>query len=168
MNPSPDDRRLSEAMDRSPELAAMMAAKREDPGPRYRRLGALLGGLALAIVIGLVALRSVQKPPGKKFEPADEIDRSVYLPPIKTERAAGGEEVSPFTGFAVSVESEPPGAVVTIAGKERGEAPVLASVECRGTEPVLIIARKEGFLPARRELPCRADQLVKLKLLLER
>jgi hypothetical protein len=169
MDPSPDERRLAEAMDRSPALAAMMAAKREDHGPRYRRLGALLGALALAIVVAFVALRATQKlPPTKKFEPAGEIDRSVYLPPIKTERAPGGEEVSPFDGFAVSIETEPPGAMVSIAGKERGEAPVLANVECKGQEPVFIVARKEGFQPSRRELPCRADQLVKLKLVLAR
>jgi hypothetical protein len=168
MDPSPD-RRLAEAMDRSSELAAMMKAQREDHGPRYRRLGALIGALALAIVVALVALRSQQKaPPPKKFEPAEEIDRSVYLPPIKTERASGGEEVSPFAGFAVSIETEPPGAVVSIAGKVRGEAPVLANVECRGQEPVFIVARKEGFQPSRRELLCREDQLVKLKLVLER
>ena len=166
MDSNGPDRQLLEAARRSPELAAILAGKREDPWPRYRRLAGLLGALVLALVILWVAVRAIQR--SRREEAPVEIDRSVYLPPIKTERNAQNEETSPFSGFSVTVDTDPPGAVVSIGGKVRGEAPVLASVECSGTEKVVVIARKEGYRPARREVMCRADLLVKLTLRLER
>jgi hypothetical protein len=166
MDPNLEDRRLEEAMQRSPELAAMLAGRREDPLRRWRRLATLVGAVAVAVLVLWLAARAISRWRGRD-EPAVEIDRSVYLPPIKTVKAPTGEETSPFTGFAVSVDTDPHGAVVTIGGKVRGEAPVLANVECQGTEKVRIVARKEGFRPAQHELACRADQLVKLTLKLE-
>jgi hypothetical protein len=168
MDPNAEEARLQEAMRRSPELAAMMAQRHEDPLRRYRRLAAILAGLALAVVglwLGACALSGWRR--GRE-EPATEIDDAVYLRPIRTEKQPGGEETSPFTGFAVSIETEPPGAVITIGGKLRGEAPVLASIDCQGTEVLRVVARKDGYRPAQRELRCRADELVKLKLVLER
>jgi hypothetical protein len=167
MDPNPD-RKLVEAAGRSPELAAMLLGRREDPMRRWRRLAAVVAAVAVGVVVLWVAALGISRWRGRgREEPAAEIDRSVYLPPIKTVKAPTGEETSPFVGFAVSVDTEPQGAVVTIGGKVRGEAPVLANVECQGTEKVRIVARKEGFRPAQRELPCRADQLVKLTLKLE-
>jgi len=160
------DRQLKAAASVSPQLAALLAGRHEDHSGRFRRLGFLIGGLALAVVI-LVAVTWVTKPSRRHHEPAVEIDRSQLLAPIKTERSASGEETSPFSGFAVSVETDPPGAVVSIAGALRGEAPVFASVACRGAERVEIRAEKAGFRAARRELACRADTLVKMTLRLE-
>ena len=168
MTPDPQGRQLEEAMRRSPELAAMMAANRSEAARRrWLRLAGMLAALGVAVGLGWLALKGLGRWRGEG-EPALEIDRSVYLPPIKTERAPNGEETSPFTGFAVTVDSEPAGAVISIGGKVRGEAPVLANVECRGTEKVAVVARKDGFRPATRELACRADTLVKLTLRLER
>jgi len=161
-----EGQRLEEAMRRSPELAAILS-QRGDPRPRWLRLAAVTLAAALVIGLGWAAVKGFARWRGRS-EQADEIDRSVYLPPIKTQKAPNGEETSPFTGFAVTVDTEPPGAVVSIAGKVRGEAPVLANVECRGTEKVPVVARKDGFRPATRELACRADTLVKLTLRLER
>ncbi|HEX9241470.1 MAG TPA: PEGA domain-containing protein [Anaeromyxobacter sp.] len=167
MDPNPQDGRLEEAMRRSPELAAMLAKDRADPLRRFRRLAAVLGALGVAIVVLWLAVRGISRWRSHD-EPATEIDNSVYLPPIKTEKAPTGEEIAPFTGFAVSVDTVPQGALVSIAGKVRGEAPVLASVDCKGTEKVAIGVRKEGYRSVRRELQCRADQLVKLTIPLER
>jgi hypothetical protein len=166
MDPDPQDRRLEEAMRRSPELAAMLSRPRGDPSRLWLRLVGLLGAAALVVLVGWLALKGLGR--WRREEPATEIDNSVYLPPIKTEKAPNGEETSPFTGFAVTVDTEPPGATISIGGKLRGEAPVLASIECRGTEKVAVVARKEGFRPTTRELACRADTLVKLTLRLER
>ncbi len=170
MVPDPQDRPREETTDRSAELAEMLSPSRDDVRRRRRRLAALAGAAARAILLGALAVRELvrPKPPERRHEPADEIDRSVYLPPIKTQKAPNGEETSPFTGFAVTVDTEPAGAVVSIGGKVRGEAPVLANVDCRGTEKVAVVARKDGFRPATRELACRADTLVKLTLRLER
>lgn len=159
------DRTLQAAATRSPELAAMLAGKHDDPSARYRRLAVIVGVLALGLGLLWAVTASLSRE--RKSEPALEIDRSVYLPPIETSPAAGGEETSPFAGFAVSVDTDPAGAVVAIAGQERGEAPVLASVTCRHGEKVAIRAEKDGFKPLRRELACRADTLVKVTLRLD-
>jgi hypothetical protein len=165
-------RRLEEAAQRSPELTAMLAARRGGPSALHRRVATLVGGGVLGIglvwlaVSSMSTARSAAEP--RPFEPAEEIDRSHWLAQIKTQPEGSGEETAPFEGFAISVETVPAGAVVSILGTRRGEAPVLANVECRGTEPVEIRAEKPGFLPARREVGCRADALLKLTLRLER
>jgi hypothetical protein len=164
MDPNEADQRLRAAV-RSPELASMIAGQHEDPSPRYRRIAVFAGLGVLGIVVLAFALSALPRP--KRVEPA-EIDRSVYLHPIKTEAAGHGEETAPFTGFAVTIDTDPPGALVSIAGVVRGEAPVLANVGCRGSEKVEVRAAKEGFRPMRRELSCRSDTLVKLMLRLER
>lgn len=164
MDPKEADQQLRAAAARSPELADLLAGRHDDPGPRYRRIAAI-AAVAAAAIVGLVfAIRALPRP--HPSEPA-EIDRSVYLAPIKTEAAGHGEETSPFAGFAVSIDTDPPGAVVSIGGVVRGEAPVLSNVACRGSDKVQIRAAKPGFRPVHRELSCRADTLVKVTLHLE-
>jgi hypothetical protein len=127
--------------------------------------------LRLALVVALAAIAvgaAVALWPRKPRHEIPEMDFSTYLPPIKTEKTASGEETSPFTGFAVSIETDPAGAVVSIGGVVRGEAPVLANVSCRAGDPVEVRAERPGFSPARRQVACRADTLVKLTLRLQR
>jgi hypothetical protein len=161
------DRQLQAAASANPALAALLAGKHDDPSSRYRRLGGLVAGLAAAVGL-FAAVTWATRPSRRPHEPALEIDRTQLLAPIKTERTATGEETSPFAGFAVSIDTDPPAALVSIGGALRGEAPVLASVTCRGSEKVEVLAQKPGFRPARRELACRTDTLVKLTLELER
>ncbi|HEX9306584.1 MAG TPA: PEGA domain-containing protein [Anaeromyxobacter sp.] len=170
MAPNEPHRRLPEAAQRSPELAAMLALRHDDPSARYRRVAALVGGAVIGVgLLWLVAssLSPAAHKPEARSEPAMEVDRSHYLGPIKTEAAGPGEETAPFTGFAISVDTVPPGAVVSIAGALRGEAPVLVNVACRAAERVEIRAEKAGFAPVRREVGCRADALLKVTLRLE-
>jgi hypothetical protein len=165
------DRTLHQAAARSPELAAMLASKHDDPSQRYRRLALLVSGAAVSLGllwIALSALPGASRPaPEKRGEPAEEIDTSHYLSPLKT-AASGGEEVAPFSGFAVSVDTDPPGGIVTIGGVPRGEAPVLANLECKPGAKVAIAAEKAGFRSARAETTCRTDTLVKLTVRLAR
>jgi hypothetical protein len=160
------DRRLDEAARESPGLADLLAGRHEDPSPRYRRIAAIVGAAALAIGAAWLALSALPRP--RRAEPAEEIDRSVYLPPIETRPTPAGEETSPFTGFAVAIDTDPPGALVSVGAAVRGEAPVLANVPCRGSEKVRIRAEKRGYRPASRDVACRTDTLVKLTLRLER
>lgn len=154
-----------------PDLGALVRP------PPPRRTGATLGVVALLAVAavaagagGILGWRALRpKPPPRPVERPAELDESIYLPPIKTERGAGGEETAPFTGFALSIDTVPPGAVISVAGVVRGEAPLLANVaSCRGTEKIEIVAAKQGFRPVRRAVACRADTLVKLTLRLEK
>ncbi len=167
MGPSDTDRKLQQVAARSPELAAMLAGKHRDPSARYRRLAVFVGGATLAI--GALWL-SIALSPGerraaeKPREPAEEIDTSHYLSPLKTAAAGHGEETAPFPGFAISVETEPTGGLVTIAGVPRGEAPVLANVGCKPGAKLEIQAEKAGFPVALRETACREDTLVKLTI----
>ncbi len=164
MAPTDAERKLLQASARSPELADMLAGRHEDPSARYRRIAILAGGGAVAFVVLWFAVASLRGSVASRrpHEPAEEIDNSHYLSPIKTAAAGPGEETAPFTGFAISVDTEPAGALVTIAGVPRGEAPVLANVDCRPGTKLAIQAEKAGFPPVRRETACRADTLVKL------
>jgi hypothetical protein len=164
MTPTETDRKLMEAAARSPELAAMLTGKHQDPSARYRRLAVLVLGGAVGIGILWTALAWLpgRGAPADRREPAEEIDTSHYLRPLETEAAGPGEEIAPFSGFAVSVETEPPGALVTIAGVPRGEAPALANVDCKPGAKLEILAEKEGYPPARARTACREDTLVKL------
>ncbi len=166
MAPTDTDRKLLQASARSPELAAMLARRHEDPSARYRRLAVLVGGGALAITLVWFSIAAFRGSPApqRPHEPAEEIDNSHYLSPFKTAVAGRGEETAPFTGFAISVDTEPAGGLVTIAGVPRGEAPVLANVDCRPGTKLQVQAEKAGFPPVRRDTACRADTLVKLTI----
>jgi hypothetical protein len=164
------DRNLRTAMARSPELSAALTGEHDDPSPRYRRLALLVSGVGVSV--GLLWLALSVLPGGSRrparHEPAEEIDTSHYLAPLRTAAVAGGEETAPFSGFAISVDTEPAGAIVTIAGVPRGEAPVLANLDCRPGARIAVSAEKAGAGAARVETTCRADTLVKLTVRLAR
>jgi hypothetical protein len=145
---------------------------RDETSGRYRRLGLLVAGGAVAIGLSWLALSAFPGArggaPAKPHEPAEAIDDSHYLSPIKTAAAGPGEEIAPFSGFAVEVETDPPGGLVSIGGVPRGEAPVLANVDCNPGARLEVRAEKAGFPPARRETACRADTLLKLTIRLAR
>jgi hypothetical protein len=165
------DPRLVAAAACSPEAAALLARDRSGAFPWARVVPALA---ALLVVAGLgwtatAVLRS-RAPSGAaeaRSEPAQAVDDSKLLAPLAMQ-AEGDELTAPFSGFAVSIDSEPPGAVVTVAGTRRGEAPVLAGVECAAGKPVEIVAEVAGRAPVRRVTTCRPDTLVKLTLRLAR
>lgn len=160
------ERRLAQAMSRSPQLAAMLARKRAEPAPPYRRLVFLVGALAVGLGALWLALWALSpRPPAAPPRETAEVDTAHYLRPFETSPdPATGEETAPFSGFAVSVETDPPDAIVTVAGVLRGEAPVLASVDCRPGTKVPIRAEKPGLPQARAATVCRPDTLVKLTL----
>jgi hypothetical protein len=170
MGRSEIDRKLEEAAARSPEVAAMLAGRHDDPSGRYRRVALLVAGAVVGLGLLWVSVASLRgrSAAEKPHEPAQEIDNSHYLAPIKTEAAGNGEETAPFSGFAISVDTEPPGGVVTIAGVPRGEAPVLAGLECAPGAKLEVRAEKAGYPPARVQTTCRADTLVKLTVRLGR
>ena len=121
----------------------------------------LAAGLVAGVAVAWIATRALR--PDRPHEPAEQIDTDRYLRPIETSAEPGsGEQIAPFSGFAISVETEPEDALVTIAGVERGESPVLAGVECKLGTKVPIRVEKPGFRPARATTLCRADALVKV------
>jgi hypothetical protein len=175
--PAMDRREIDRALADLPDRERAPAAPAQAPEVNVSALlsqgedGAARPWLRLALVVALAAIAigaGVALWPRKPRHEVPEMDFSTYLPPIKTEKTASGEETSPFTGFAVSIDTDPAGAVVSIGGVVRGEAPVLANVSCRAGDPVEVRAERQGFAPARRQVACRADTLVKLTLRLER
>lgn len=146
-----------------------MPAMSTEPGarhPRYRWTWLLALGLAVGLGVLWAVGRGLRHGSAEQ-EPA-EVDTDKYLRPIETAAdPRTGEEVAPFSGFAVAVETEPPDALVTIAGVERGESPVLAGVDCKPGATVPIRVEKPGFSTARATTTCRADVLVKLHLRLD-
>jgi hypothetical protein len=96
---------------------------------------------------------------------AGSVPGGQVLAPLAAERDEDtGEEVAPFQGFAVSVETDPPGALVTVDGVPRGESPAFAGVDCAPGDAIEVRAEAPGRSPARVETSCRADALVKLRL----
>lgn len=141
--------------------------------PRSHRWAALLAlGLAAVLAAAFVAARALRlgrAAADRPGEPPESIDTDSYIRPLETDvETTSGERIAPFSGFAVSIETEPENALVTIAGVERGESPVLAGVECRPGAKVPIRVVKRGFRPARASTLCRADALVKLTIRLSR
>jgi PEGA domain len=132
---------------------------------RYRWTALLAVVLVVGVAVAWVAARALRRgrlldPPA---EPAEAIDTDAYLRPLESEVDPGrGERVVPFPGFAISVETHPEAALVTIAGVERGESPVLAGLDCKPGTKVSIRVAKAGFRPARASTVCRSDALVKL------
>jgi hypothetical protein len=80
---------------------------------------------------------------------------------------ASGEEVAPFQGFAVDVETSPSGARVLVDGADVGASPILATVKCAPGAPVEVRADRGG-LRGRAVTRCRADAVVKVRVDLSR
>ncbi|HEX9052300.1 MAG TPA: PEGA domain-containing protein [Anaeromyxobacter sp.] len=176
--PRPEDEPLS-----SPFLVAP-----DDPGPpSARRRGLLdvralaaalapgrgaarvwLGALAAAAIVVALVLWGLA-PRTRSLEAGEDAARGRVLDPIRPRAdARTGEQVAPFSGFAVSVETEPAGALVSVGGVPRGEAPVLAGLDCAPGDRVEISAQKAGYAVARTGTTCRRDALVKLTVRLAR
>ncbi len=139
---------------RPPGDDAVRSLLRQDgaAAARRRRLVAFgAGAVALAALAGVFAMLS-----RSSEEPPPELDDSHLLAPLATARdPETGERTAPFEGFAVSVDTQPPGALVVVGGVPRGEAPVLAGVDCRPGAVVEIRAEKAGLRPARATTRCR-------------
>ncbi|GEJ56141.1 PEGA domain-containing protein [Anaeromyxobacter diazotrophicus] len=80
---------------------------------------------------------------------------------------ASGEEVLPFQGFGLQVDTAPSGASVLVDGEDMGTTPLLTTVPCQPGEQVRVLA-KLGELSASAVTRCRKDVLVKLPLTLRR
>jgi hypothetical protein len=155
---------------RGPEAAASPhLAPDPDPAPPTRRRGAPKVALAAAAALVLAGVLAWALAPRTTVVLPDGAEGGRALAPLQTAAdPRTGEETAPFSGFAVSVDTVPAGALVTIDGVERGEAPVLAGIECSPGERVEIGARRRGLPPARAATTCRADTLVKLTVRLSR
>lgn len=151
-------------------VEALLRAERERERARGRRRAALVLGAAVLACGAAAAFLVLRAPAARVDRPvAGPVGRDALLAPIATAPDPGtGEEVAPWSGFALSVETEPPGALVAVAGEPRGEAPLLADVACRPGEPLEISATRPGRKEARVRTTCREDALVKLRLVLPR
>jgi hypothetical protein len=98
----------------------------------------------------------------------DRWRRAEVLAPRAGTRSGSGELTAPFEGFGVSVITFPPGAQVTVNGRDVGESPVVASVTCEPGTVVAVLASKPPHPPRRATTTCRADTLVELTLRLGR
>ena len=153
-----------------PEAAASphLTPDPEPAAPSRGRAARIAFVVAAALVVAGV-LAHAFTPRTTRVVLQDLAERGRALAPIQTAAdPRTGERTAPFSGFAVSVETVPPGALVTIDGIERGEAPVLAGLDCTPGARVEIAARKAGVSRARVATTCRADTLVKLTVRLSR
>jgi type II secretory pathway pseudopilin PulG len=91
-------------------------------------------------------------------------EKVTVIAPREPSPAADGTTTVPFDGFAVSVESEPAGARVTLDGRPLGETPVMASVKCAPGASLDVVVEKGPLPPRRVPVRCQADTLVRLSL----
>jgi hypothetical protein len=147
-----------------------------------------LSGLAVRAVLGRVrsaarsdplaglpalAVEGEREPPAKRMltpEERAELDRSwigseTIAPRDAVLDRASGDEVAPFHGFGVDVETAPTGARVLVNGVEVGTAPIVASVRCAPGERVEVRAER-GRARGHAQTACRQDALVRVKIAL--
>jgi hypothetical protein len=72
--------------------------------------------------------------------------------------------VAPFQGFGLSVESSPSGARLLVDGRDVGETPIVATVDCAPGQEVEVRVERRGFRPERRAVRCRSDALLELSV----
>lgn len=158
-------RPLADLVARTAAASRLLAPGRTLWHPLGARIAIFVFLVLVAVVLALVLATRLRRSPGG----ADaSTGPGTLLRPLEPSRnAVTGEETAPFAGFAVSVDTIPPGALVTVAGVARGEAPVFAGVDCAPGDRIEIRAERAG-LGARATTGCRADTLVKLKLRLGR
>jgi hypothetical protein len=173
------------------------SARRLSKRAAWLVLPAALVALAGPRVVGhlrhRVSAAAVASPPGAAASPAERAAPPEPSTPERIEAAAAaqvalgkaqrgwervtviapregrpeGEEVLPFDGFALAVESAPDGAGVLLDGRHLGETPVMTSVSC-AVGQVLRLRVEKAPLPAREAtVSCRANALVKLRVRLE-
>ena len=135
-----------------PHAAPRAVATRARRGPDRPTAKLALGALAAAAIVGGLVWWGLA-PRSASLEDAFGPSGQVLEPITPRADVRTGEQVAPFSGFAVSVDTEPSGAVVTVAGVPRGEAPVLVGVECTPGATVEIAAEKGGFAVAPRARP---------------
>jgi hypothetical protein len=122
----------------------------------------------VALAVAFVGTAALLVAVALRGRPAAPSYFDAALPPLEAEHdQRTGEDVAPFSGFAVSVETVPPGALVVVDGVARGEAPVLAGLDCSPGREIEIRAEAAGRRAAAR-VACRTDALVKVTLRLER
>ena len=127
----------------------------------------LLGALAAAAIVAAVVAWALA-PRSVPVLQAGSAAGSALDPIRPRADAQTGEQVAPFSGFAVSVDTEPSGALVSVDGVPRGEAPVIAGVDCSPGDRVELAAERTGFPVTRTWTTCRRDTLVKLTVRLRR
>jgi hypothetical protein len=93
---------------------------------------------------------------------------SSVITPRAAVATAEGERVAPFQGFGLSIDTTPAGARVLIGGKEVGDAPLVAGVECAPGDEVAVAVELRGYRTARRTVRCRTDALLELAFKLGR
>jgi hypothetical protein len=121
----------------------------------------ILVGVVLALAAALVYF-------WPRLAPADPASAtaSVYaVGEAKSVLEPGEVEVleSEATGFVLLVETEPAGALVSVDGVARGEAPASMNLDCPPGKSLQLQTALAGYAPLSHALACRSDRMVKLR-----
>ena len=71
-------------------------------------------------------------------------------------------------GFVLMVESEPPGASVSVDGTVRGEAPAAMNLDCTPGAQLKVELTREGYAKLEHTLACGKDRMVRLRAKLQK
>ena len=133
------------------------------PAARRAWLTWAAGGLAGSLALGAaIALLRRPDPPAIAAPPAVTATASASLPPAVTAPAIA-EPAAPSAEVTIHVETTPPGARASIAGRDLGPTPLEARV-ARGSTPVDLVLRRSGFEPLSTAVTPDVDQRLVLTL----
>ncbi|RLB44594.1 MAG: protein kinase [Deltaproteobacteria bacterium] len=128
--------------------------------PKKSGTGRAIGiaALVLAVGVGVGALISLGR--GGEGEPGNSEATAVNAPP---EAALPPAEAVLSATVTLVVESDPPGAMVSIAGADHGLTPVTVTLPRSETTQEMTLAR-DGYAPLHTELTPDVDQRLRLSL----
>jgi serine/threonine protein kinase len=141
-----------------PEESATQA-----PSPPRRKRGRALS-IAAAVLLAVVAAGGVLYTlEGAEAEDARPPVHALAPPSTPATELEPGEPVPDADPVRVTVESDPTGATIRLAGESAGQTPATLSIE-RGAEAVAIELSRRGYQPLETEVVPDVDQRLRLSL----
>ncbi len=162
---SPEERPAKESLEQTPRIRKQIPLDVLDLQAKTSRADRVLRiqrwvRMGFIALIGIGALlwyldtREQRQIPPARRPAVERVDREVLR-----QSTGAGARVRPMLGETKSmmlvVRSEPPGAVLTVDGVERGETPAGLDTRCEKGRPVILELEAKGFRRWRREIPCQ-------------
>ncbi|MFW5740045.1 MAG: protein kinase domain-containing protein [Myxococcota bacterium] len=120
-----------------------------------------VGAIVIAMAGIAAAVMANRKPAQPQIRPATTVSQptATAVPPPATSSA----QPEPPASVTLHIDSSPPGAIVSIAGREHGRTPVDVPL-LRSDAPIPIVLNRPGYLPLEDEVVPSVDQRLRLVL----
>ncbi|GHG78444.1 PEGA domain-containing protein [Comamonas sp. JC664] len=130
----------------------------------------LCGGAFAVVAAGLLALPALQRagePPPTPEELAAARPETTLAPQLDTPVEVREGEVHAQHAFmqgvsVLMVDTVPPGAALSVNGRNEGTTPLTVTLDCLAGAPVAVKLTRRGFSPLEHTLTCRQDTMTQL------